>query len=115
MPVKIKDGESPIKGGGLLYVIDGGISKAYQKQTGIAGYTFIFNSRFMALAQHKPYQPLQPDGTQEFQSPEVKTVEVLPERMMVIDTDQGRELTEQVENMKRLVEAYRKGILKERY
>ena len=115
VPVKIKDGESPIKGGGLLYVIDGGISKAYQKQTGIAGYTFIFNSRFMALAQHKPYQPLQPDGTQEFQSPEVKTVEVLTERMMVIDTDQGRELTEQVENMKRLVEAYRKGILKERY
>ena len=90
VPVKIKDGESPIKGGGLLYVIDGGISKAYQKQTGIAGYTFIFNSRFMALAQHKPYQPLQPDGTQELQSPEVKTVEVLPERMMVIDTDQGR-------------------------
>lgn len=115
VPVKIKDGESPIKGGGLLYVIDGGISKAYQKQTGIAGYTFIFNSRFMALAEHKPYQPLRPDGTQEFQSPEVKTVAVLPERMMVIDTDQGIELTEQVENMKQLVQAYRKGILKERY
>lgn len=114
VPVKIKDGESPIKGGGLLYVIDGGISKAYQKQTGIAGYTFIFNSRFMALAQHKPYKPLQPDGTQEFQSPEVKTVEVLPERMMVIDTDQGIELTEQVDNMRQLVQAYRKGILKER-
>lgn len=115
VPVKIKDGESPVKGGGLLYVIDGGISKAYQKQTGIAGYTFIFNSRFMALAEHKPYKPLQPDGTQEFQSPEVKTVEVLPERMMVIDTDQGVELMEQVDNMKRLVEAYRKGILKEKY
>lgn len=115
VPVKIKDGESPIKGGGLLYVIDGGISKAYQKQTGIAGYTFIFNSRFMALAQHKPYKPLQPDGTQEFQSPEVKTVAVLPERMMVIDTDQGAELMEQVENMKSLVAAYRKGLLKEKY
>ena len=58
VPVKIKDGESPVKGGGLLYVIDGGISKAYQKQTGIAGYTFIFNSRFMALAEHKPYTPV---------------------------------------------------------
>ena len=69
----------------------------------------------MALAEHKPYKPLQPDGTQEFQSPEVKTVEVLPERMMVIDTDQGVELMEQVDNMKRLVEAYRKGILKEKY
>lgn len=114
VPVKIKDGESPIKGGGLLYVIDGGISKAYQKQTGIAGYTFIFNSRFMALAEHKPYEPLQPDGTQVFHSPEVKTVAVLPERMLVIDTDQGIELTEQVENMKQLVQAYRKGILKEK-
>lgn len=68
VPVKIKDGESPVKGGGKLIVIDGGMSKAYQKQTGIAGYTFIFNSRFMALAEHKPYSPLQPDGTQEFHS-----------------------------------------------
>ena len=74
VPVKIKDGESPIKGGGLLYVIDGGISKAYQKQTGIAGYTFIYNSRFMALAEHEPYSPLKADGTQEFHSPVVKTV-----------------------------------------
>ncbi|MGN0658854.1 MAG: fructose-1,6-bisphosphatase [Emergencia sp.] len=115
VPVKIKDGESPIKGGGLLYVIDGGISKAYQKQTGIAGYTFIFNSRFMALAEHKPYEPLQADGTQTFHSPEVKTVEVLPERMLVIDTDQGAELIEQVDSMKQLVQAYRKGLLKERF
>ena len=69
----------------------------------------------MALAEHKPYEPLQPDGTQVFHSPEVKTVEVLPERMLVIDTDQGIELTEQVDNMKQLVQAYRKGILKEKY
>lgn len=115
VPVKIKDGESPIKGGGLLYVIDGGISKAYQKQTGIAGYTFIFNSRFMALAEHKPYEPLQEDGTQIFHSPDMKTVEILPERRLVIDTDQGAELQEQVENLKQLVAAYRKGLLKEKY
>ena len=56
VPVKIKDGESPIKGEGKLIVIDGGISKAYQKTTGIAGYTFIFNSWFMALSEHEPYQ-----------------------------------------------------------
>ncbi|MBQ1471712.1 MAG: fructose-bisphosphatase class III, partial [Eubacterium sp.] len=115
VPVKIKDGESPIKGGGLLYVIDGGISKAYQKQTGIAGYTFIFNSRFMALAEHKPYSPLQPDGTQEFHSPVIKVVETLPERMMIIDTDQGAELVDQVEQLKDLVAAYRRGLIKERY
>lgn len=114
VPVKIKDGESPIKGGGLLYVIDGGISKAYQKQTGIAGYTFIFNSRFMALAAHKPYKPLKPDGTQEFSSPVVTTVETLPERLLIIDTDKGAELTEQAERVKELVDAYRKGKIKEK-
>jgi len=115
VPVKIKDGESPIKGGGILYVIDGGISKAYQKQTGIAGYTFIFNSRFMALAEHKPYSPLQPDGTQVFDAPVVQTVEVLPERMMVLDTDQGADIVQQIDDIKQLVDAYRRGIIKEVY
>ncbi len=115
VPVRIKDGESPIKGGGLLYVIDGGISKAYQKQTGIAGYTFIFNSRFMALAEHKPYSPLMPDGTQVFSSPEMQRVETLSSRMLVIDTDQGRELMRRVDALKELVQAYRRGLLKEHY
>ena len=115
VPVKIKDGESPIKGGGLLFVIDGGISKAYQKQTGIAGYTFIFNSRFMALSEHKPYEPLKEDGTQVFHSPDMKMVAVLPERMLVVDTDQGAQLREEVDNLKELVRAYRKGLIKEKY
>lgn len=115
VPVKIKDGESPIKGGGLLYVIDGGISKAYQKQTGIAGYTFIFNSRFMALAEHKPYTPLQPDGTQEFHSPVMKVVEVMPERLLIADTDQGLILKEKVVDLEDLIEAFKEGIIKEKY
>ena len=113
--VKIKDGESPIKGGGILYVIDGGISKAYQKQTGIAGYTFIFNSRFMALAEHKPYSPLQPDGTQVFHSPVQKTVEIMPERLLIMDTDQGAVLTEKVDDLTDLVEAFKEGLIKEVY
>ena len=115
VPVKIKDGESPIKGGGLLYVIDGGISKAYQKQTGIAGYTFIFNSRFMALAEHKPYSPLQSDGTQEFHSPVMKTVETMPERLLIVDTDQGAVLVEKVRDLKDLIEAFQEGQIKEVY
>ncbi len=115
VPVKIKDGESPIKGGGLLYVIDGGISKAYQKQTGIAGYTFIFNSRFMALAEHQPYQPLQADGSQEFHSPVMQIVQTLPERLLIIDTDQGAEIVQRVEDLKELVKAYKKGLVKEVY
>ena len=113
VPVKIKDGESPVKGEGKLFVIDGGMSKAYQKQTGIAGYTFIFNSRYMALSEHKPYSPLQPDGTQVFTTPAIRTVKTLEKRMLVKDTDQGKELMREVEELKALVKAYRTGELKE--
>ncbi len=115
VPVKVKDGASPIKGDGLCFIIDGGISKAYQKDTGIAGYTFIFNSRFMALAEHKPYSPLKADGTQEFFAPTIRTVDVLRKRMYIADTDDGVELKRQVEALKELVEAYRTGAIKETY
>ena len=57
MPVKIKSGETPIRAGGKLFIIDGGLSKAYQERTGIAGYTLIFNSHHLALAEHKPFAP----------------------------------------------------------
>ncbi len=114
VPVKIKDGESPVKGGGKLIVIDGGMSKAYQKQTGIAGYTFIFNSRSMALAEHKPYSPLKKDGTQEFHTPAIRTVRTLQKRMLIKDTDLGEELQQEVRELKELVKAYRTGKLKER-
>ncbi len=113
VPVKIKDGESPVKGEGKLIVIDGGMSKAYQKQTGIAGYTFIFNSRFMALAEHKPYSPLKKDGTQEFHIPVIRTVKTLEKRMLIKDTDIGEELQKEADELKALVRAYRTGRLKE--
>ncbi|MFQ7102335.1 MAG: fructose-1,6-bisphosphatase [Anaerovoracaceae bacterium] len=113
VPVKIKDGESPVKGEGKLIVIDGGMSKAYQKQTGIAGYTFIFNSRFMALAEHKPYSPLKKDGTQEFHTPVIRTVKTLEKRMLIKDTDIGEELQKEADELKSLVRAYRTGRLKE--
>ena len=114
VPVKIKDGESPVKGGGKLIVIDGGMSKAYQKQTGIAGYTFIFNSRYMALSEHKPYSPLKEDGTQEFHTPVIRTVRTLEKRMLVRDTDLGEVLEREAEELKELVKAYRTGKLKEK-
>ena len=115
VPVKIKNGESPIKGGGLLYVIDGGISKAYQKTTGIAGYTLIYNSRGMMLAEHKPYQPIKEDGTQEFFSPAMTIVYTLPERKSIIDTDSGKRLAEQVEDLIELIKAFKEGLIKEEY
>jgi len=113
VPVRIKDGESPIKGEGMLYVIDGGISKAYQKTTGIAGYTFIFNSRFMSLAEHKDYSPILEDGTQVFNHPIMREVYRMPERMMIIDTDIGIELTRQIEDLNSLINAYKNGEIKE--
>lgn len=115
VPVKVKDGKSPIKGGGKLFIIDGGMSKAYQKDTGIAGYTFIYNSRFMALAEHKPYSPLQPDGTQEFHDPSLRTVALLKKRVLIKDTDSGKELESQVDSLNELINAYRRGDIKEVY
>lgn len=113
VPVKIKDGESPRKADGLLYIIDGGISKAYQKTTGIAGYTFIYNSHCMALAEHKPYSPMKEDGTQEFHSPRIQIVEDLKGRKLIADTDNGQEIKAQIEDLKDLVQAYRDGEIKE--
>lgn len=115
VPVKVKDGKSPIKGKGKLFIIDGGMSKAYQKDTGIAGYTFIYNSRFMALSEHKPYSPLKSDGTQEFHTSTMRTVELFKKRIMVRDTDQGKVLQGQVDDLMQLAEAYRKGEIKEVY
>ncbi|MCQ2554156.1 MAG: fructose-1,6-bisphosphatase [Clostridia bacterium] len=113
VPVKIKDGESPIKGDGLLYVIDGGMSKAYQKDTGIAGYTFIFNSRFMALAEHKPYSPKKEDGTQVFHSPKIMKVHEFEKRLLVSDMDNGTEIYEQIRDLKNLIYAFKDGLIKE--
>lgn len=115
VPVKIKDGESPIKGEGKLFVIDGGISKAYQKQTGIAGYTFIYNSRYMALAEHKPYEPIDEKGNQTFFHPKLMTVETLPQRELVKDTDQSEIIEDEIESLKTLIDAYKTGKIKEIY
>lgn len=109
VPVKIKDGETPVKAGGKLFIIDGGLSKAYQGKTGIAGYTLIFNSRHLALAEHKPFNP------ERERTPKVTIVEKMRKRIMVADTDSGQELAARIEELKKLQEAYRKGILKEKY
>lgn len=108
VPVKIKDGETPVKAGGKLYVIDGGLSKAYQSKTGIAGYTLIYNSHHLALAEHKPFDP-----TKE-STPRVSIVEKMKHRVMVADTDMGVVLAAQIADLKELVNAYREGILKEK-
>lgn len=108
MPVKIKSGETPIRAGGKLFIIDGGLSKAYQERTGIAGYTLIFNSHHLALAEHKPFDP------ERERTPKVYIVEKMQKRITVADTDEGKELAGRIEDLKELLKAYRSGLLKER-
>ncbi|MBR1393071.1 MAG: fructose-1,6-bisphosphatase [Ruminococcus sp.] len=109
VPVKIKNGESPVKAGGRLFVIDGGISKAYQRTTGIAGYTLIYDSHSLNLAEHKPFISGESEHT-----PEIHLVEKLPRRANISDTDKGRELAAQIEDLRELMAAYRSGELKEK-
>lgn len=110
VPVKIKNGESPVKADGRLFVIDGGISKAYQKATGIAGYTLIYDSHSLNLAEHKPFIAGESEHT-----PEIHMVERLDRRANISDTDKGRELLLQINDLRDLLDAYRSGDIKEGY
>ena len=107
VPVKIKNGESPVKADGKLYVIDGGISKAYQSATGIAGYTLIYDSHSLNLAEHKPYVEGESGNT-----PTIHLVEKLERRANISDTDKGEEMLDKINDLRRLLEAYKAGIIK---
>ncbi len=114
VPVKVVKGESPIKAGGKLLVIDGGFAKAYQKETGIAGYTLIYNSHGLNLVSHEPFESTQKAIIEEKDI--VSTVMVLESvrsRRRVADTDTGYELKSQVDDLLQLVNAYRQGYIKE--
>ena len=115
VPVKTKKGESPIKAGGRLLVIDGGYSKPYQSETGIAGYTLIYNSYGLMLAQHEPFKSIDRavrDGV-DIKSL-TRVVESVDKRTLVGDTDVGKELKEQIKDLKRLLAAYRAGLIFEK-
>ena len=115
VPVKIIKGEKPIKADGKLLVIDGGFSKAYQPETGIAGYTLVYHSHGLQLVQHEPFQSRQKaiEEGQDIKS-NIFVVEFNSQRMMVKDTDQGKILVTQVQDLKKLLVAYRTGLIKEK-
>ncbi|WP_317912405.1 fructose-1,6-bisphosphatase [Carnobacterium maltaromaticum] len=109
-PVKEKIGESPIKADGKLIVIDGGFSKAYQKTTGLAGYTLLYNSYGMELASHQPYSSKK--EAIENEQDIVSTIRVIDrelKRKKVRETDNGKELKKQLIDLKALLNAYRAG------
>ena len=114
IPVKTGKGESPIKAGGKLLVIDGGYSKAYQSETGIAGYTLIYNSHGLQLVQHQPFVSTAKaikDGDDIIS--ETTVVEFSNRRKLVRDTDIGAGLQKQIDDLQQLVSAYRSGTIKE--
>ena len=114
VPVKVVKGERPIKANGRLIVIDGGFSRAYQKQTGIAGYTLISNSRGLLLAAHQPFESTQKAVSEELDiDSEMEVIHSHPFRMRVRDTDRGREIQSQIDELQALLHAYREGLIKE--
>lgn len=115
VPVKTKKGENPIKCGGKVLVIDGGFSKAYQKETGIAGYTLIYNSHGIILEAHDPFESTEAaiEKENDIRSESV-TVRRFLGRKLVGDTDIGRDLKEQIEDLEYLLESYRNGRIKEK-
>ena len=116
VPVKVKKGESPIKGGGKLIVIDGGFSKAYQSTSGIAGYTLIFGSRYFRIVSHQPFAGKY-DAIHRNQDIENDSLifEHIESRMKVAETDEGRELQSKVDDLMDLLDAYHSGAVKENH
>jgi len=113
IPVKTLKGESPIRAEGRLLMIDGGYSKAYQPETGIAGYTLIYNSQSLKLVQHEPFTSREravKEGLDILS--ETKVLEFEENRRYVRDTDQGAELKAQIDDLYQLLEAYRNGSIR---
>lgn len=115
MPVKAKDGESPVKANGKMIVIDGGFAKAYQATTGIAGYTLTYNSHGLVLAMNEPFES-KCKAIEEGLDIKAQTIlkENIINRKRVADTDIGKKLQEEVNDLKDLLIAYKEGILKEK-
>jgi fructose-1,6-bisphosphatase-3 len=114
VPVKVKQGESPVKAGGKLLVIDGGFARAYHKKTGIAGYTLVHNSYGLLLAAHHPFESTQKAIEEELDID--STMQILESndvRIRVKDTDLGRESQQRIDDLKLLLTAYRTGLIQE--
>ena len=111
-PIKVAKGESPLKANNRLIVIDGGFCRAYQKTTGIAGYTLIYNSHGMRLKAHQPFESIAKvlEENKDIESTS-NFFETQAERVMVKDTDNGKLIIETINDLKLLLAAYRQGLI----
>ena len=116
VPVRSKNGESPVKCGGKILVIDGGFSKAYQKETGIAGYTLTYNSYGLILSALEPFESTEAAIEREIDiHSDSVIVRHADRRKLVGDTDTGAVLREKIADLEQLLMAYHSGLLVERY
>ena len=115
VPVKTIQGEQPMKANGKLFVIDGGFSRAYQAKTGIAGYTLIYNSYGLRLVTHEPFESLEKAIIEETDiHSNITVVQLVNERRMVADTDIGKQIRKDIVDLEQLLDAYRRGLLREK-
>ncbi len=113
MPVN--KGTNPVHADGRAIVIDGGFAKAYQKKTGIAGYSLIYNSQGFMLAAHEPFISKEMAIQQEVDIHSTPVAqEKFTSRILNKDTDLGGELNKKVEALKKLLYAYRTGLIPQR-
>ena len=114
VPVKAKKGESPIKGGGKLIVIDGGFCKAYQSTSGIAGYTLIYNSRCYRIVSHQPFVGREKAIRENYDITSTSEIfERMEERQKIAQTDIGSQFQAQIDDLLALLDAYRDGVVAE--
>ncbi len=111
VPVKASKGEEPVKAGGRLFVIDGGFAKAYQKETGLAGYTLVSNSYGFQLIEHQPFESIDQAIRNEEDIISVTRIVEKAERKYIKDTDEGKRIEEEIEDLRDLINAYKKGII----
>ena len=115
VPVHQLEGESPVKCGGKVIVIDGGFSTPYHSVTGIAGYTLIYNSYGLTLSAHEPFTSAEEAVAEEKDIVSNRVaVRYAGRRLLVGDTDTGVALRERIAELRQLLDAYRKGIIKEK-
>ncbi|CVI72699.1 Fructose-1,6-bisphosphatase class 3 [Eubacteriaceae bacterium CHKCI004] len=114
MPVKTVQGESPVKCGGKVMIIDGGFSRAYRRTTGIAGYTLIYNSYGLRLVSHNTFTSTEDviENEIDVHSDTVIT-ELSSHRERVRDTENGKKIKEKIKDLEELLHAYRSGLILE--
>lgn len=105
-PVRVKEGELPESGNGRHITIDGGLSHAYYQKTGIGGYTLISNSQGLFLVSHMPLSAEGKNGATKDLKSDTRVLKTYDKRILIKETDKGRELSEQIDVLKDMLAQY---------